>query len=53
MEELSVIGDRITVMRDGKYIMTADLDAITVPEIISAMVGRSLEDFKKSYISSY
>lgn len=25
MEELSVIGDRITVMRDGKYIMTADL----------------------------
>lgn len=52
MEELSVIGDRITVMRDGKYIMTADLDAITVPEIISAMVGRSLEDFKKSYSCS-
>lgn len=42
MRELKMIGDRITIMRDGKHIATADIDSITNDEIIQKMVGREL-----------
>jgi len=43
MDELFEICDDISVMRDGKMIMTKPIKDTTMNEIISAMVGRSLD----------
>lgn len=42
MEELKQICDRITVMRDGCYIDTKEMDKVTITQIISMMVGREI-----------
>ncbi|TWF77594.1 ribose transport system ATP-binding protein [Pseudonocardia hierapolitana] len=42
MDELKVISDRITVIRDGRYIDTLDTATTTMPEVISRMVGREI-----------
>jgi ribose transport system ATP-binding protein len=42
LEELKQISDRITVMRDGKYIETLATKDATVDKIISLMVGRTI-----------
>lgn len=42
MQEIKEIGDRITILRDGKYIDTADVSEIANEEIIHKMVGRDL-----------
>jgi len=44
MEELFKITDRITVLRDGKYIGTRDTRTVTTDELISMMVGREIKD---------
>ncbi|MEI6054533.1 MAG: sugar ABC transporter ATP-binding protein [Lentisphaerota bacterium] len=44
LEELNKIVDRITVFRDGEYIVTADFNSITLDEIIKHMVGRSVDE---------
>lgn len=43
MDELKVISDRITVIRDGEYIDTVVTKDTTMPEVISKMVGRKVE----------
>ncbi len=45
LEELFQIADRVTVLKDGKYVMTADVKDIDKDMIISAMVGRDLDLF--------
>jgi len=40
LEELKQISDRVTVMRDGKYIDTLQTNEATIDKIISLMVGR-------------
>jgi ribose transport system ATP-binding protein len=42
MDELKAITDRITVIRDGRYIDTLDTATTTMPEVISRMVGREI-----------
>ncbi len=42
MDELNRIADRVTVMRDGETIDTADVSTTSTDEIISMMVGREL-----------
>ncbi|MFN2116655.1 MAG: sugar ABC transporter ATP-binding protein [Candidatus Promineifilaceae bacterium] len=42
LEELKLISDRITVMRDGHYIGTVLTEDTTRDEIISMMVGRTI-----------
>jgi ribose transport system ATP-binding protein len=42
LEELKQISDRITVMRDGKYVDTLATPDATVDRIISMMVGRTI-----------
>lgn len=42
MEELKKISDRVTVMRDGHYIDTVNTKDITIDQIISMMVGRTI-----------
>jgi ribose transport system ATP-binding protein len=44
MDELNIISDRITVMRDGSYIDTVNTKDVTRDKIISMMVGRAIYD---------
>lgn len=44
LEELQHIVDRVTVMRDGKYIITANFKDISMQDIISNMVGREIKE---------
>lgn len=44
MEEFEHIADRITVLRDGKYIGTVNYKDTTNDELIKMMVGRTLEE---------
>lgn len=44
LDEMAEIVDRVTVLRDGKYVGTSDFAATSVDEIVSRMVGRSLEE---------
>lgn len=46
MDELKQIADRVTVMRDGKFIQTLDVPSVSIDEIIRLMVGRSLSSEK-------
>lgn len=48
MDELMKITDRITVMRDGKYINTVDTKDVTKDEIINMMVGRAIFEEPKT-----
>ncbi len=43
MEEVMRLSDDITVIRDGEYVTTLKRDETTVAELISLMVGRSME----------
>ena len=47
MEELKVIADRVTVMRDGQYVGTRDMADISMDEIINMMVGRVIYEEPK------
>jgi ribose transport system ATP-binding protein len=40
LEELRQISDRVTVMRDGRFVATVETAAVSIDEIISMMVGR-------------
>jgi ABC-type sugar transport system ATPase subunit len=42
LEELRAIGDRVTVLRDGKTVHTGRLDGLSTDEIIRHMVGREM-----------
>ena len=44
LEELAHITDRVTIMRDGKYITSGKFDSFTMDEIISNMVGRQIKE---------
>jgi len=44
LDEMSEIVDRVTVLRDGRYISTDDFAATSIDAIVSKMVGRSLEE---------
>ena len=48
MEELRVIADRVTVMRDGKYVGTRNMADVSMDEIISMMVGRVIYEEPKT-----
>jgi len=44
LEEIFEIGDRITVLRDGKWIGTKSIAEVTQSELIRMMVNRELKD---------
>ncbi len=48
MGEIKEISDRVTVMRDGEYVGTKNTKDVTVDEIISMMVGRTIYEEPKS-----
>jgi ribose transport system ATP-binding protein len=44
MREIFAIGDRVTVMRDGRTVGTRDIAATDVNELIQLMVGRTIDE---------
>ncbi len=42
LEELRQISDRVTVMRDGRHVDTVETESVTIDDIISMMVGRTI-----------
>ncbi|MBX3084556.1 MAG: sugar ABC transporter ATP-binding protein [Anaerolineae bacterium] len=47
LEEVLTLADRITVMRDGKYVDTLNASEATVDTLISKMVGRVMDRLYK------
>ncbi len=45
MRELYQIADRVTVLRDGRRILTAPISETSPEELVRAMVGRELKDY--------
>jgi rhamnose transport system ATP-binding protein len=43
LEEIFAICQRVTVMRDGRHVVTKPIDELTIPSVIRAMVGRDME----------
>ena len=44
LEEVFAICQTVTVMRDGKHVMTSDLAGLTANDLVRAMVGRELAE---------
>lgn len=50
LQEVHEIGDRVTVLRDGKYIGTKDVKDVQVSDLVKMMVGRNIENmFERAY----
>jgi len=47
LEELYMVGDRLTVLRDGIHVMTDEISNVTMDELVEAMIGRKVEVLKK------
>ncbi|MBN1852133.1 MAG: sugar ABC transporter ATP-binding protein, partial [Pirellulales bacterium] len=45
LDEIKQIADRVTILRDGRHIITADQKDLSPSQIIEHMVGRNLEYF--------
>jgi len=43
LEEIFAICRRVTVMRDGRHVLTKLIEELTIPSIIRAMVGRDMD----------
>jgi galactofuranose transport system ATP-binding protein len=48
LDELYAVCDRVTVMRDGRTVRTAELGAVTKLELVASMLGRDLAQVAKS-----
>lgn len=44
MEEIFEIADRVTVIRDGEFVKTANIGDVTEKQLIAWMVGREMDD---------
>jgi galactofuranose transport system ATP-binding protein len=47
LDELHQVGDRITIMRDGKTIEEAPLASLTKLEIVSKMLGKAIGEIRR------
>lgn len=47
LEELFDFAERITILRDGKHVLTENMGNMTQATIVQNMVGRSIQDFYK------
>lgn len=42
--EIFDIADRVTVLKDGRFVATREVSEVSMPELIKMMIGRELED---------
>lgn len=52
MDELFKIADRITILRDGQYVLTSGINDITPQQLIRSMVGREINEIYPEHKSS-
>lgn len=45
LDEIYDICDTITIMRDGRKIVSADIDALARSEVVNTMIGRSVNEY--------
>lgn len=43
LEELFIVGDRVTVLKDGENVITTDLKDLTQDQLVEYMIGHKLE----------
>lgn len=48
LEEIFRLADRVTVLRDGAWVTTADIDSLSQETLIQHMVGRDITTLKRS-----
>ena len=44
LKEIKQIGDRVTVLKDGKYMGTVDVETVEVEDLVPMMVGRKVQE---------
>lgn len=44
LDEVFYIADRVTVLKDGQWMHTSDVTEVSKPQLISLMVGRTLDE---------
>src|SRR5262249_21612777 len=44
LEEVELLADRVTVLKDGRRVATLERGSVTQPELVRLMVGRSVDD---------
>ena len=44
LEELFAVADRVTILRDGKYVATREMAEVTTEDLIQMMVGRAVDE---------
>jgi len=50
LEEVPIVGDRVTVLRDGRLIGTRRVSNTSIDEIVKMMVGRTIDEmFPRNY----
>lgn len=47
MEEIFEVSDRVTVLKDGKWVTTMPTGTLTKEKLVSLMVGREIKAYKK------
>lgn len=53
MEEIERLADRITVLRDGKFVGTSTAEKLPIPKLLNWMVGRDIsEQFPRHQVST-
>ncbi len=52
MPELFRLCDKMSVLRDGKYVGTLERDKMTPDAVVQMMIGRSLEDYFPKHLSA-
>lgn len=52
LEEIFMIGDRVTILKDGKLVNTYDVASVDIETVIRGMVGREASAFyhRKKYL---
>ncbi|MFL0504193.1 sugar ABC transporter ATP-binding protein [Ureibacillus sp. 179-F W5.1 NHS] len=50
LDELYTIGDRVTVLRNGKWVITEELENISEPQLVEYITGRKIEKQAKQHI---
>lgn len=48
LEEVFEIADRISVLRDGKYLKTCEISDITPDEVVALIAGKSVEEVRSA-----
>lgn len=44
LKEIKEIGDRVTILKDGKYVGTKNIKDVEIEELVTMMVGRELKE---------